>query len=177
VDASEEVLSMAVTEHRVGDLEAAVSAVSVEGPNPTLQRLDDQIAWYDAKSRECQLRYKGLKAIVIGVAAAIPVVAAFDVPVYVAGILGAVVVVVEGLLQAYQYRHNWITYRSTAEALKHEKYLYLARADAYAHSKNPLRLLAERIEGLISQEHAHWISTRRPPDEEERKEQGEETEE
>ena len=101
----------------------------------------------------------------IGGAAAIPVVAAFDVPVYVAGILGAEVVVVEAQ-QAYQYHKNWITYRSTAESLKHEKYLYLARADAYAHSKNLLRLLAERIEGLISQEHARWISTRRRDDEE-----------
>ena len=103
--------------------------------------------------------------MVLGVAASIPVVAAFDVPVYVAGILGAVVVFVEGLLQAYQYRQNWITYRSTAESLKHEKYLYLARADVYAGSRDPLRLLAERIEGLISQEHARWISSsRRQPD-------------
>jgi hypothetical protein len=167
---------MAVTEQRVRDLEAAATAESVEGPNPTLKRLDDQIAWYDAKSRECQLRYKSLKAVVIAGAAAIPAVAAFDVPVYVAGILGAVVVVVEGLLQAYQYHKNWITYRSTAESLKHEKYLYLARADAYGHSKNPLRLLAERIEGLISQEHARWISTRRVRDDEERKEGSEKPE-
>jgi Protein of unknown function (DUF4231) len=167
---------VAVTEQRVKDLEAPATAASVEGPNPTLERLDGQIAWYDAKSRECQYRYKGLKAVVIGGAAAIPVVAAFDVPVYVAGILGGIVVVVEGLLQAYQYHKNWITYRSTAESLKHEKYLYLARADAYAHSKNPLRLLAERIEGLISQEHAHWISSRRHRDEEERKDESEEPE-
>ena len=86
---------MAVTEQRVKDLEAPATAESIEGPSPTLERLDSQIAWYDAKSRECQYRYKGLKAVVIGGAAAIPVVAAFDVPVYVAGILGAVVVVVE----------------------------------------------------------------------------------
>jgi Protein of unknown function (DUF4231) len=83
---------------------------------------------------------------------------------------------VEGLLQAYQYHKNWITYRSTAESLKHEKYLYLARADAYAHSKNPLRLLAERIEGLISQEHARWISSRRQRDDEKRKDGDEESE-
>ena len=152
------------------------TAVDVEGPHPTLDRLDAQIAWYDAKGRQCQHRFKSLKAIVIIGAAAIPVVAAFDVPVYVAGILGAVVVVVEGLLQAYQYHQNWITYRSTAEALKHEKYLYLARADVYAAAGNPLRLLAERIEGLISQEHARWISSRRQQDEEEKKEKSKEPE-
>ena len=129
--------------------------------NPTLQRLEDQIAWYDRKSGQSQQRFKLLKAIELATAAAIPVVAAFDVPVYVAGILGAVVVVVEGVLHVNQYHQNWITYRSTAEALKHEKYLFLARADVYGGSHRPLRLLAERIEGLISQEHARWISSRR----------------
>jgi hypothetical protein len=167
---------MALAEEQVKDLQPPATAVSIEGQHPTLERLDSQIAWYDAKSRQCQLRFKALKAVVIGAAAAIPVVAAFDVPVYVAGILGAVVVVVEGLLQAYQYHQNWITYRSTAEALKHEKYLYLARADVYAGSRNPLRLLAERIEGLISQEHARWISSRRHKDDEEKREKGEEPE-
>jgi hypothetical protein len=140
-------------------LPAAVA--SEDEPNPTLQRLEDQIAWYDRKSAECQRRFKWLKALVIGAAASIPVVAAFDVPVYVAGILGAVVVVTEGVLHVNQYHQNWITYRSTAEALKHEKYLFLARADVYGGSKKPLRLLAERIEGLISQEHARWVSSRR----------------
>ncbi len=135
-------------------------APAEESQNPTLERLEDQIAWYDAKGRQCGQRFKWLKAVVITAAAAIPVVAAFDVPVYVAGILGAVVVVVEGLLQAYQYHQNWIIYRSTAEALKHEKYLYLARADVYSGSARPLRLLAERIEGLISQEHSRWVSSR-----------------
>jgi Protein of unknown function (DUF4231) len=167
---------MALAEEQVRDLQAPATAESIEGQHPTLERLDSQIAWYDAKSRQCALRFKVLKAVVIAAAAAIPVVAAFDVPVYVAGILGAVVVVIEGLLQAYQYHQNWITYRSTAEALKHEKYLYLGRADVYAGSRNPLRLLAERIEGLISQEHARWISSRRHLDDEKRKERDEEPE-
>ena len=72
----------------------------------------------------------------------------------------------------HQYHQNWITYRSTAEALKHEKYLYLARADVYSTTKHPLRLLAERIEGLISQEHARWISSRRHQDDEDKKKSG-----
>src|ERR687892_232685 len=85
----------------------------VEEGNPTLQRLEDQIAWYDRKSGQSQQRFKLLKAIELATAAAIPVVAAFDVPVYVAGILGAVVVVTEGVLHVNQYHQNWITYRST----------------------------------------------------------------
>jgi Protein of unknown function (DUF4231) len=168
---------MVSTEQQVRELKPPETAESIEGANPTLGRLDDQIAWYDAKSRQAQVRFKVLKAVVLGVASSIPVVAAFDVPVYVAGILGAIVVFVEGLLQAYQYRQNWITYRSTAESLKHEKYLFLARADVYAGSRHPLRVLAERIEGLISQEHARWISSsRRQRDEDEAKDESEEPE-
>lgn len=141
-------------------LPAAVPSEAGEG-NPTLQRLEDQIAWYDRQSARCQQRFKVLKALELAAAAAIPVVAGFGVPVYVAGILGAVVVVTEGVLHVNQYHQNWITYRSTAESLKHEKYLFLAGADVYSGSRKPLRLLAERIEGLISQEHARWISSRR----------------
>jgi hypothetical protein len=74
------------------------------------------------------------------------------------GALGATVVILEGFQQLFQYQQNWITYRSTCEALKHEKFLYLADAGPYAHSKRKNALLAERVEGLVSQEHARWTS-------------------
>ena len=64
----------------------------------------------------------------------------------------------EGLQQLQQYQQNWTTYRSTAERLKHEKFLFLARAGAYASAERPEALLAERVEGLVSQEHAAWAS-------------------
>jgi hypothetical protein len=146
------------TAHKTHEGEKAAAGVVRELP-PTLLRLDDQIEWYDTKSQSAQRRFKIMKALVISGAAAIPVVSAFQAPIYVPGILGAFVVVVEGLLSAYQYHTNWLTYRSTAEALKHEKYLYLAKADVYSRSRQPLRLLAQRIEGLISQEHGRWISS------------------
>jgi hypothetical protein len=95
------------------------------------------------------------------------VVAVFEGPDYVPAVLGALVVVTEGLLQLNQYQQNWITYRSTCESLKHEKYLFLARADVYSGASQPLRVLAERIEGLISQEHARWVSSRRQVGEDE----------
>jgi hypothetical protein len=75
----------------------------------------------------------------------------------VTGGLAAVIVLLEGAQHLYQLQEHWINYRSTAEALKHERYLYLARAGLYT-GEDHHRVLAERIEGLISQEHAKWAS-------------------
>ena len=117
-------------------------------------RLEDQLTWYDRKSVDCARRFKVLKGAEMIAAAAIPVVAVEHTPAITAAVLGALVLLVEGFLQLNQYQQNWITYRATAEALKHEKFLYLARADVYANTRHPDALLAERIERLISQEHA-----------------------
>jgi hypothetical protein len=73
--------------------------------------------------------------------------------------LGVFIVVAEGLQQLYRFQSNWIAYRSTSEALKHEKLLYLAKAGIYAIANDAHALLAERIESLVSQEHAKWAST------------------
>jgi Protein of unknown function (DUF4231) len=124
------------------------------------QRLEEQIAWYDRKSGENQRWFKGLKVCQIVTAAAIPVAAGVSAPVWLVGGAGAFIVVVEGLQQLQQYQQNWTTYRSTCERLKHEKFLYLARAGAYGAAPNPDAMLAERVEGLVSQEHAAWVSHR-----------------
>jgi len=72
--------------------------------------------------------------------------------------LGLMVTVLEGLLHLNQYQQNWISYRSTCEALRHEKYLYLGKAGPYASAQDPHSLLAEKVESLVSQEHAKWPS-------------------
>jgi hypothetical protein len=125
----------------------------------TMERLDDQINWYDAKAASNRLYFKMFKIVGIGAAALIPLLAAFHLHAAVAGALGALVVALEGIQQLNQYHANWIAYRATSEALKHEKYLYLARAADYASAGRPTALLAERIESLVSQEHAKWAST------------------
>ena len=68
------------------------------------------------------------------------------------------ITVLEGMLHLNQYQQNWINYRSTCEELKHEKYVYLGHAGPYANANDPHALLAERVESLVSQEHAQWAS-------------------
>jgi hypothetical protein len=131
--------------------------------DPTWQRLEQQLDWYDRKSSAAQRAYKRLKLVEIMVAATIPALIGFDVPAAIPAALGVLVVILEGIQQLYQFHSNWITYRSTAEALKHERYLYLAEAGPYA-APNRRLVLAERIEGLVSQEHAKWTESRHSPD-------------
>ena len=130
--------------------------------DPTWERLEDQINWYSRKSGDNQRRYRWFKLLEIAVAASLPVVAAVHSPVWLTGGLAAVVVVLEGTQHLFQFQQNWITYRSTAEALKHERYLYLAKAGPYAQVDRHRRL-AERLEGLISQEHAKWTVLQENP--------------
>jgi hypothetical protein len=128
--------------------------------DPIMGRLEDQIAWYDRKSLFSQRRYKRVKTAEICSAAIIPVLAALNLPhaLLITGAIGATITVLEGLLQLNQYQQNWIAYRSTCESLKHEKFVYLGKASPYTNSVNPHALLADRIESLVSQEHAKWAS-------------------
>jgi hypothetical protein len=128
--------------------------------DPIYGRLEDQIDWYDRKSRSAQRIFKRVKIVEILAAAAIPFLAGMNYPhdkLVTAG-LGVLITILEGLLHLNQYQQNWTNYRSTCEALKHEKFVYLAHAGPYATAPNPRALLAERVESTVSQEHAQWAS-------------------
>ncbi len=131
--------------------------MSTPDGNVSLERLEDQIAWYNARSEYAQLMYKVLKTCQMTAAALLPFLAGFSVPSHVAGGIGVLIVVLEGLQQLNRYHDHWSSYRSTCEALKHEKYLYLANAGPYANTTDRDVVMAERVESLISQEHAKWV--------------------
>jgi hypothetical protein len=126
--------------------------------NVAWDRLEDQSNWYERKSSSNQHFYKWLKLLEIVLAASIPVVATANASRTVLAVLGALVVVLEGVQHLFQFHANWIAYRSTAEQLTHERFLYTAHAGPYAGSNRDM-VLARRVEGLVSQEHARWTST------------------
>jgi hypothetical protein len=145
-----------------------MSAVVAKSPetDPIMGRLEDQIAWYDQKSLTNQRTFKRIKTTEIVAAAMIPFLAAlnFTHVAWATGGLGMLITILEGMLQLNQYQQNWILYRSTCESLKHEKYTYLGKAAPYANAADPHALLAERIESLVSQEHAKWAAVEQRED-------------
>lgn len=125
-----------------------------------LARLADQVAWYDAKSTFHQRWFKRLKGLQLVAAALVPVFATLDLTGWLTASLGGLLMVLEGVQQLNQHQQNWVSYRSTCESLRHEEHLFRAAAGPYGKAADPARLLAERVEGLISQEHADWVERR-----------------
>ncbi len=140
--------------------------------DPVFARLQEQIDWYDRKSMLNQRVFKRIKVTEIVAAALIPFLSALKLSnsahagainaglTALVTVLGVLITVLEGLLHLNQYQQNWITYRSTCEQLKHEKYVFLGNAPPYANgdAAEKRAQLAERVESLVSQEHAKWAS-------------------
>ena len=130
-------------------------------------RLEEEINYYDKESGHAKRMFYRLKTATLALSVSIPVASGF-VAYYPAigtlktsiftALLGGTIALLEGIQQLKQYHQNWITYRSTAESLKHEKYLYIGKAGPYATANDPHALLTETVESLVSQEHAKWSS-------------------
>ena len=126
------------------------------------QRLNDQIAWYDRKSLSSQYWYKGLRMAQFVIAALIPFLTAnllSEIPTtkIVVGLFGVAIAVITATLDLCRFQEHWIEYRTTCEALKKDKHLYLAESEPYIGDPAAnFRLLVQRAETLISKENSNW---------------------
>jgi Protein of unknown function (DUF4231) len=133
--------------------------------HPAWQRLEAQLNWYDNKSLSCQRWYKNLKVAQIAMAILIPAMSFLpaEVAKWSTATAGSLIALLEAIQHLNQYSTLWVTYRSTAERLKHEKYLFLSAAGPYRDIPEGERLiqLAERVEEHVSTEHANWFNETR----------------
>ncbi len=143
-----------------------MSDETIEVPNeieshPAWKRLNDQLAWYGKNSRKCKKWYTRLRVFQTVLAVLIPIASHLppDVAKWATSISGAVIAILEGIQQINQYATLWVQYRSTAENLKHHKFLLLSSAGPYKDldMADQLITLSENVEEIVSTEHAKWI--------------------
>lgn len=122
-------------------------------------RVDDQIGWYDRKSKMAQGWFKALRVIEVICAAAIPLIAGFDLfgcwSILVVSLLAALIAICAALIGLGNYQENWVEYRTTCESLRHEKYLFLTKTEPF-DVPEPFGLFVQRVEGLVSKENSVW---------------------
>lgn len=139
------------------------------------ERVDGQIAYYDAKSSENRDKYKKLKKIEFFIASSVPVLVTFsttakgyDIPIIklpldtviqiIAAIGGVIVVIMNKLLELGEHQNLWKTYRQNAEALKQEKYMYMTRTEPYDED-DAFPMFVEKIESILGSELQRWKSS------------------
>jgi intein/homing endonuclease len=125
-------------------------------------RVLDQIKWYDKKSSKNKRKFLGMKIAEIILALFIPFLSGYihsegDPLKVIIGVLGIVVAAIAGLITLIKYQENWIEYRTTAESLKFEKFLFLSKAGPYKDVTASYPLFVERFESLISTSTKKWV--------------------
>jgi hypothetical protein len=59
------------------------------------------------------------------------------------------------LLALYRFQDNWLQYRSTAEQLKREKFLFLTKNQPYG-SEDAFHVLVDNVERILGVENSTW---------------------
>jgi Protein of unknown function (DUF4231) len=129
------------------------------------QRLQAETDWYDQRAGANKRYYVMYSVGAVVASAAVPVSIAAALDNWIPAALGGAVSVATAMLSILKCQENWQHYRSTAEILKKERYLYELRAGPYADldEQETLAQLVERVEGMISVEHRTWHQTQRQP--------------
>jgi Protein of unknown function (DUF4231) len=128
------------------------------------ETLEDQIKWHSGKARENKKKFHMLQIIIIITSTSVPVVNTVSPTGYWLRITWLNIVIVTSLLQLHKYQENWIIYRTTAELLKKEKYLYLNSAGDYSGLglDERKKSLVERVELIVSSETSKYFTIRKP---------------
>ena len=118
-------------------------------------RLEGQIQWYSNKSSFYKKLFYIIRATEIIIASLIPALFHWSLIKGVIPLLSAIVAILAGLIALFKFQENWISYRTTSESLKHEKYLYLTKVPPY-DKENPFEILVKTVESIISKENTLW---------------------
>ncbi len=129
------------------------------------KRLDKQIDWHERKSNLNQMNYKIITVVNIIIAALIPFITSVPsmVPMengykfinFIIGGMGVVVTILSGILALNKFHVNWVQYRSTAESLIKERFMFLTRSEPY-HGEEPFGLLVQRVENMLATNTQSW---------------------
>lgn len=117
------------------------------------------LKYYDSKSVAYKKRFLVLTVSDIILSAMIPFVVlfidGFSAAKYIVALMGSIITIVKGLNTAFGYHKLWIEYRTVAEALKHQKDLYINNCSPY-NGQNKKELLVIIVNSILENENRNW---------------------
>jgi Na+/melibiose symporter-like transporter len=129
-------------------------------------RYQEALKFYDDRSQSNKFWHRFCSIYILLVSVAItPILTLIPNPLWgiidgktLAAILAPTVALVSALSNHFRCHENWLRYRSTWDALKHELPHRDASAGPYKGSPNRNSLFVERVEDIIGNEGMDWLS-------------------
>ena len=136
-------------------------------PHPAESGLTSALDWYDREASGNRHAYQTLRLATIALAAAIPVLTTSHAPPLATAIVGATIVITEGVQQLFGFHERYVTFRAAWNALDRERRLYDSRAGRYADNaaaqqrSRPWRSVSTSCSGRRTR--AGWRARTAPP--------------
>jgi hypothetical protein len=122
------------------------------------ERVDDQLEWYSKKSTFNKNWHFRLQLITLIAAALVPIISLSS-PEWIvrvlAALMGSIAALAAGVVTLYKFGDLWTNYRSTAEQLKYEKFLFVTGSAPYT-SQDCFPQFVNNVESIILQENRGW---------------------
>lgn len=127
------------------------------------ERYENQVQWYEDRSRRNKLYYHFAQWVAIVVSASLPVlIVVVPEDMKIISIIPSVILAVTTTaLKTFKFQENWLSYRTIAETLKKERHYYNLGANGYDVEDDKEQLFVKRVEALISRENTLWLETNR----------------
>jgi hypothetical protein len=124
------------------------------------ERLERQIDWYNKKAKLMQ-RYAQISDIVVIVSLGLlpMLLTTLDSKFNFISIgFSMIALMTFGISRLFNFKDNWVKYRSTAEILKKEQFLYFSAVEAYADQDTAFENLVQNVENIIKYDQISWIN-------------------
>ncbi len=133
------------------------------------ERVEDQLRYYEKSANKAKRVYTRIQIAIIVLGLLVPVVVniptdwnngvELDLAIRIAvTIMSLALAILNGVSNFRKYGDLWLSYRMTEELLKHEKFLFLARAGKYSEAETAYSEFAQTIESILSAEHNKFRS-------------------
>lgn len=124
------------------------------------KRLDDQQQWYEKKSAWNQTWFKRLRLVEIVLAAGVPFASSLmdknpEVIPMVVSAMAFLIAAISAVISLSNFQDSWLQYRTAAEQLKREKFLFLTGSEPY-NGDDPFHDLVQNVEKILGEENSSW---------------------
>lgn len=125
------------------------------------ERLENQISWYDKKSKSFKVYTITSKILIILLSASIPFLVEMmhhneELLKELIFIFALLIGIITGISSFLKFQEKWYSYRTTCETLRHQKYMFLTESGHYKDNANKLNDLVLKVERTISKENSEW---------------------